>query len=130
MLFILLFNTNTFAVEVSAPHAILIDLDSGKTLYQKDAYSPVYPASTTKILTVILALENCDLNETVTASFTAINSVYAGGTTANIQEGETHTVRDLLCTLLVHSANDAAYILAEHIGRINCQLCKYDERSC
>lgn len=116
LLFLLLFNSNTFAVEVSAPHAILIDLDSGKTLFQKDAYSPVYPASTTKILTAILTLENCDLNETATASFTAINSVYAGGTTANIQEGETHTVRDLLCTLLVHSANDAAYILAEHIG--------------
>lgn len=116
LIFLLLFTTNTFAVEVSAPHAILIDLDSGKTLFQKDAYSPVYPASTTKILTAILALENCDLNETATASFTAINSVYAGGTTANIQEGETHTIRDLLCTLLVHSANDAAYILAEHIG--------------
>lgn len=116
LLFLLLINTNVFAVEVSAPHAILIDLDTGKTLFQQDAYSPVYPASTTKILTAILALENCDLNERVTASFTAVNSVYAGGTTASIQEGETHTVRDLLCTLMVHSANDAAYILAEHIG--------------
>lgn len=116
LLFLLLFSTNTFAVEVSAPHAILIDMDSGKTLFQKDAYSPVYPASTTKILTAILALENCELDEPVTASYTAINSVYAGGTTASIQEGETHTVKDLLCTLLVHSANDAAYILAEHIG--------------
>ncbi len=123
LLFLLLINTTVFAVEVSAPHAILIDLDTGKTLFQQDAYSPVYPASTTKVLTAILALENCSLDEKVTASFTAVNSVYAGGTTASIQEGETHTVRDLLCTLLVHSANDAAYILAEHIGGSTTSFC-------
>lgn len=123
LLFLLLINTTVFAVEVSAPHAILIDLDTGKTLFQQDAYSPVYPASTTKILTAILALENCSLDEKVTASFTAVNSVYAGGTTASIQEGETHTVRDLLCSLLVHSANDAAYILAEHIGGSTTSFC-------
>lgn len=115
LLFILI-NTTVFAMEISAPHAILIDIDSGKMLYEKDAYSPVYPASTTKVLTAILALENCNLDDEVTASFKAVNSVYANGTTASIQEGETHTVRDLLYTLLVHSANDAAYILAEHIG--------------
>lgn len=117
LLFLFLFNTTKiFAVEVSAPNAILIDIDSGRSLFQKEAYSPVYPASTTKILTAILAFENCDLDEPVAASYTAINSVYASGTTANIQEGETHSVRDLLYTMLVHSANDAAYILAEHIG--------------
>ncbi len=88
----------------------------GKTLYEKDAYSATYPASTTKILTAILVLENCDLNEEVAASFEAINSVYAGGTTASIQENEKFTVRDLLSTMLIHSANDAAYILAEHVG--------------
>lgn len=109
-------NTTVFAMDISAPRAVLIDLDSGKMLYEKDAYSAAYPASTTKILTAILAFENCDLDEEVTASFEAVNSVYANGTTASIQEGETHTVRDLLYTLLVHSANDAAYILAEHIG--------------
>ena len=106
LLFLLLINTTVFAVEVSAPHAILIDLDTGKTLFQQDAYSPVYPASTTKILTAILALENCSLDEKVTASFTAVNSVYAGGTTASIQEGETHTVRDLLCTLCLSEGEE------------------------
>ena len=55
MLFFL--NSNVFAVEVSAPHAILIDMDTGKTLFEKDAYSAVYPASTTKVLTAILVLE-------------------------------------------------------------------------
>ncbi len=115
-LFMTLFNTSVLAVEVQAPHAILIDLDSGKTLFQQDAYSPTYPASTTKILTAILTLEHCKLDENVTASFEAVNSVYAGGTTASIQPGEILTVRDLLSTMLIHSSNDAAYILAEHIG--------------
>ena len=103
-------------MEVSAPRAVLIDVDSGKMLFEKDAYSPAYPASTTKILTAILALEKCNLDDEVTASFEAVNSVYANGTTASIQPGETLTVRDLLSTLMVHSANDAAYVLAEHIG--------------
>lgn len=115
LLFVLI-NTTVFAVEVSSSNAILIDMDSGKMLYEKDAYTPVYPASTTKILTAILALENCSLDEKVTASYEAINSVYANGTIANLQEGETHTVKDLLSTMLIHSANDAAYVLAEHIG--------------
>ena len=92
---------------VSAPYAILIDMDSGKTLFQKDAYTPTYPASTTKILTAILTLENCNLEDEVTASYEAVNSVYANGTTASIQSGETHTVKDLLSTMLIHSANDA-----------------------
>lgn len=106
----------TNSLEVSAPHAVLIDMDSGKMIYEKDAYTATYPASTTKILTAILVLENCSLDEKVTASYEAVNSVYANGTTASIQEGETHTVKDLLSTMLIHSANDAAYILAEHVG--------------
>lgn len=115
-------NTTVFATNISttelvtAPHAVLIDMDSSKILYEKDGYTSTYPASTTKILTAILVLENCDLDEKVTASFEAVNSVYANGTTASIQAGETHTVKDLLSTMLIHSANDAAYILAEHVG--------------
>lgn len=116
LLLFLFLSATTFAVEISAPNAILIDINTGKTIFQKDAYTPVYPASTTKILTAILTLENCNLDDQVTASFEAVNSVYAGGTTANIQPGETFSVRDLLSTMLIHSANDAAYVLAEHIG--------------
>lgn len=113
---LLLINTKIFAVEISAPRAILIDMDSEKIIYEKDAYSPAYPASTTKILTAILTLENCNLDDLVTASYRAVNSVYDDGVTSSIQSGETHTVRDLLSTMLVHSANDAAYVLAEHVG--------------
>ena len=94
-LFIIMISSISFAVEstrnqstmidVSCPHAILIDMDTGRVLYQKSAYEATYPASTTKILTAILTLENCNLDDMVTASRTAVTSVYAGGTTANIQ---------------------------------------------
>ena len=84
-LFLLTINSNVFAVEIDSPRAILIDIDTGRVLYQKNAYEAAYPASTTKVLTAILVLENCDLNDMVTASSTAVNSVYADGTTANIQ---------------------------------------------
>ncbi len=116
ILLILTLNSICFGVEVKSPYAILIDMDTGRVLVEKNAYEPTYPASTTKILTAILVLENCDLDEMVTASETAINSVYDGGTIAYIQPGETLSVRDLLSTLLVHSANDASYVLAEHVG--------------
>lgn len=118
-LFLLLFfimNSKVFAVEINSPHAILIDIDTGRVLFQKNAYEATYPASTTKILTAILVLENCELDEMVTASSTAVNSVYANGTTASIQPGEELSVKDLLSTMLIHSANDAAYVLAEHVG--------------
>lgn len=114
--FILILSSNVFAVEINSPRAILIDIDTGRVLFQKNAYEACYPASTTKILTAILVLENCNLDEMVTASATAVNSVYANGTTASIQPGEELSVRDLLSTMLIHSANDAAYVLAEHVG--------------
>lgn len=114
--FILILSSNVFAVEINSPRAILIDIDTGRILFQKNAYEACYPASTTKVLTAILVLENCNLDEMVTASATAVNSVYANGTTASIQPGEELSVRDLLSTMLIHSANDAAYVLAEHVG--------------
>lgn len=116
LLLILILSTNAFAIEISSPNAILIDVESGKILYEKDAYTTVYPASTTKILTAIIALENCDLNEPVTASYNAIMSVPYDGTTAAIQVGETWTVKQLVEAMMVCSANEAANVLAEHIG--------------
>lgn len=105
-----------FAVEITSPNAILIDIESGKVLYEKDAYSLVYPASTTKILTSIIALENCNLNETASASYNAIMSVPYDGSTAAIQVGETWTIGELVQAMMVCSANEAANIVAEHIG--------------
>lgn len=116
ILIILLIPTNILAVTVNSPKAILIDADTGRILYEKNAYDEAYPASTTKILTAILTLENCEMNEMVKASYKAIMSVPAGGSIANIQVDEEISVENLLKCLLICSGNDAANVLAEHIG--------------
>ena len=116
ILLLTIISSQVFAVTVNSPTAILIDADTGRILYEKDAYKTAYPASTTKILTAILALENCDIYEEVTASYAAIMSVPVGGSHAAIQVGETLTVKELLQALLICSGNDAANVLAEHIG--------------
>ncbi len=116
LLIVLLIPTNIFAVTVNSPKAILIDADTGRILYEKNAYDEAYPASTTKILTAILTLENCEMNEMVKASYKAIMSVPAGGSIANIQVDEEISVENLLKCLLICSGNDAANVLAEHIG--------------
>ena len=85
ILLLVIIPSQIFAVTVNSPNAILIDADTGRILYEKDAYKTAYPASTTKVLTAILVLENCDLDDMVTASSVAVNSVYADGTTASIQ---------------------------------------------
>lgn len=95
---------------------ILIEKDSGKILYSHDANTKMYPASTTKILTAILAIENLSLEEKLTASYEAVMSIPSGYSNAAIQVGESLTVKELLEVFLVHSANEAGYILAENIS--------------
>lgn len=96
--------------------AILMDTKTGKILYQKNENEKMYPASTTKIVTAILTLENCNLDEVVTVSYDAVMSIPNGYSTASLQIGEQLTVEQLLQLLLVHSANDAANTLAEYVG--------------
>lgn len=98
---------------VNSQAAILFNSNTGKILYEKNAYQKMYPASTTKIMTAILVLENCSLDDTAVVSENSINlpSGYVG---ASLQVGEILTINDLLHLLLVASANDAATVLAEH----------------
>ena len=96
--------------------AILMDNKTNKILFSKNENKKMYPASTTKIMTAILTIENSILSENVTASYDAVSSIPDGYSTANIQVNETLTVEQLLQLLLVHSANDVANILAEHVG--------------
>ena len=110
------FANENILVDVYAPAAILIESTTGKILYSKNANQKMYPASTTKIMTAILTLENCDLSDIVTVSHNAIFSVPVGYSNANLQEGEELTVEQLLNVLLIPSANDAAFALAEHIA--------------
>lgn len=95
---------------------LLADLDTGKILYKKNEDKKVYPASTTKILTGIIALERCNLEDTVTATAEAINPIDNTHSNMGILVGEKLTVEQLLYGLLVDSANDAANVLAIHIS--------------
>ena len=101
---------------VSAESAILIDNRTNKVIFDKNSDKKMYPASTTKILTAILTIENGNLDDIVTASHDAVTSIPEGYSVADIQVGEQLTVEQLLEVLLVHSANDAANVLAEYIG--------------
>ena len=124
LIFLILFNTSfSLAVEstnaepsVSAASVLLIDNKTNQILYKKNENEKMYPASITKIMTAIIVLENCNLDEVVTASYDAIMSVPDGYTLANIQIGEQLKIEHLLELLLLHSANDAANVLAEHVG--------------
>lgn len=109
-------NTSTNSVSVGSPSCILMEASSGKILYEKNANQVRYPASTTKIMTAILVLENCELTDVATVSRNAIHSIPPDYVIANIKEGEELTIEQLLNVLLIPSANDVAIVLAEHIS--------------
>lgn len=101
---------------IASPSALLMDLNSGKILYEKNIDQKMYPASLTKVMTAIIALEHCDLNDIATVSYDAVMTLSSGYVTANLQVGEELTVEQLLYVLMVGSSNDAAIVLAEHIS--------------
>lgn len=102
--------------DILAKSAILIDSSSEKVLYSKNESDKMYPASTTKILTAILVIENCNLDDVVTVPYEAISSIPSGYSVAALQAGEQLTVEQLLQVMLVCSANDAANVLAYHVS--------------
>lgn len=105
------------AVPISSPHALLMDLSSGLVLYEKAADAKVYPASTTKIMTAIVALgANPNFDEVITVSTSAVAAVPVGSSHMGLNAGETMTFRDLIYGMLVYSANDASNVIAEHIS--------------
>ncbi len=115
-------NANVIAAAPDAPTlnaeaALLISPDTGMVLYEKNADERRYPASTTKIMTALIVLENVtDLSETVTAEASDFEHVTADSSNADIKEGEIVTIEDLLYALMLPSANEAAYMLARHVG--------------
>lgn len=100
---------------LESPAAILIDLESGSTLYEKNANEVLYPASITKILSAIIVLDNMELDELVTVDK---NSPYEVGDSTHIalEPGEVLTVEQLLYAGLVRSANDAMKVLARAVS--------------
>lgn len=102
--------------DIAAPNLILAETNTGRILYERNIDERIYPASLTKLMTAILVVENCELDEIVTVSENAVISVPSGYVNANLQVGEELTVVDLLYVMLIPSANDAANALAEHVG--------------
>lgn len=96
-----------------AQSAVLMDAESGRILYSKNADEPKPMASTTKIMTCILALEKGNLEETVTVSKYAASMP---DVQLNMKEGEQYFLKDLLYSLMLESHNDSAVAIAEHIA--------------
>lgn len=101
---------------IKAKSAILVNPDTGMVLYEYNADQSLPPASTTKIMTALLTLEHADINDTVTAIESDFEKMDSDSSTANIQVGEKVRIIDLLYCLMLPSANEAAYMLARHVG--------------
>ncbi|MDE5864730.1 MAG: D-alanyl-D-alanine carboxypeptidase, partial [Lachnospiraceae bacterium] len=97
--------------------AIVMDAATGQILYEKNAHEKKYPASTTKILTTIIALEhNLDFNKTITISENAVWDVERDSTLIGLDVGEKVTIGDLFYATMVRSANECAYALSEQVA--------------
>lgn len=93
-----------------------MEASSGAILYNKDMDMKNYPASITKIMTALLTLENCSLDETVTYSYNATHTIDAGSSSIYTTEDEQLTVEQSLYALMLESANECANGLAEHVA--------------
>ena len=101
-------------VSVEAEGAVLMDARSGAVIYGKNLHAVYYPASITKILTALIVIEHCNLDDVVTFSHDAIYNVEQGSSSAGMDVGDKMTVRDCLYAMLLKSANEVANALAEH----------------
>ena len=113
---------NVEAIEADTSEALaacFFDLDTKEVLYAKNVHERMYPASTTKVMTALVALEHGDLDAQATVSEAAVTFNESGVTTAGLKTGDMLTLRQLLYALLLPSANDAANVIAEQIGGSN-----------
>lgn len=118
LLIFLLFGTPAFAdvITTDAHSYILMDAKTGQVLCEKNADDKLYPASTTKILTAVVALEKGDLNQMMVASKEAVKDIGPDGMNIFIGAGEILRMEDLLNAMLIQSANETANILAENLA--------------
>lgn len=103
------------SLNLNCAEALLMDADTGAVLYEKNGYDVQYPASITKMMTAILVVENCDMDEEVTFSSSAVQ-LERGASNIGITAGEVLTVEECLYALLLASANECANALAEHVS--------------
>ncbi len=101
------------AQQVSALSGIAIDADSGKVLWSKDAETPRYPASTTKIMTALLLIEQCAPEDVITAPFDIEDTKESS---MHLKPGEQVSAHDMLYALMLRSANDGCVAVADRIS--------------
>lgn len=99
-----------------AEAALLMDMSSGRLLYSKNAQERLYPASTTKMMTGIIALEEGNMEDKVTATYAALKDITNEDSHMGILIGEELTMEQLLNGMLVYSANDASNVIAIHLA--------------
>ena len=99
---------------IKADAAIVMEASTGLILYEKNIDTAYYPASITKVMTALLALENCSLSETVTMSENAEKKTY--GSKVGLVEGEQVTLEDAMYAMLLDSANEVSYAIGEHVA--------------
>lgn len=108
-----IFSHSILAVEISSPSAVVICNESGRILYDKNAKEQRKMASLTKMMTAILLIENCELNEEITIDKRAC---YIGGSEAGIKPNDVITAENLLYGMLLPSGNDCAMAIGYHLG--------------
>lgn len=113
LLLLLLIPLNVKAINTSASSAILMDMDSGRVLYAKNIYEPKLIASTSKIMTAILAIESGKLDNKV-AIGSEIDESHGSG--IYIKKGEVLSLKDLVYGLMLRSGNDASYSIAKYVS--------------
>lgn len=104
------------AADIASDTGILMDADTGTVLFDKGGDQQRYPASITKIMTLLVAVENSSMDEQVTFTETGVRNVAADSSNINSKVGEVMTMQDCLHALMIISANDAAAQIAEHVG--------------
>lgn len=114
--------TTAYADEAAQPPSVISDTyivmnaETGQILIEKNMDKREFPASITKVLTVALGLEKASLSDSVTASEHAVTSILSGSSHIALQPGEIVTMKDLVFATMLPSANDAANVIAEHVG--------------
>ena len=103
-------------LQLASQTAVLMDADTGVVLYEKNMHDTMYPASITKIMTAMLAVQHLEPEQVLTVSQTAVNAVPRTSSHISLQAGERLTVQDALYAIGMESANDAANVLAEAVS--------------
>ncbi len=120
---------------IGAQAAVLMDADTGAVLYAKNMDEELFPASITKLMTCLVAIENCPLDEVITVNQSAINANEPDGSHMYLRAGEQLTLEELLYGILINSANEACNAVGEHIagsidGYVEMMNAKAQELGC